>query len=89
MAACGTDSAARLGRAAEAGAKAGLVDQALGAGRAADPLPADCRIRERSGVVAGERLDIALIRTDRALGRANDRVARCAAWHDARNGGTL
>jgi hypothetical protein len=25
---------------------------------------------------------VALIKTDQALGRANARVARCAAWHD-------
>lgn len=46
------------------------------------PLPEDCRRQERSGVRLGERLDVALIRTDQALGRANARAARCAAWYD-------
>ncbi|WP_346908564.1 hypothetical protein [uncultured Roseibium sp.] len=45
-------------------------------------LPDDCRRQERSGVRTGEPLDTALIRTDRALGRANARVRRCADWHD-------
>ena len=44
--------------------------------------PSDCRKRERSGVHEGEPLDVALIRTDQALGRANARVARCAHWYD-------
>ncbi|WP_055673624.1 hypothetical protein [Roseibium alexandrii] len=48
-----------------------------------DPaLPADCRRKERSGVREGEPMDVALIKTDQALGRANARVRRCAAWHD-------
>ncbi|CTQ53527.1 hypothetical protein LP7551_02051 [Roseibium album] len=46
-------------------------------------LPNDCRRQERSGVRLGEPLDLALIRTDQALGRANARVRRCAKWHDA------
>jgi hypothetical protein len=54
----------------------------LAAGRSMPDLPADCRKRERSGVRIGDPLDTALIRTDRALGRANARVTRCAAWYD-------
>ncbi|MBG6233356.1 hypothetical protein IWQ55_006598 [Labrenzia sp. EL_208] len=50
--------------------------------RALPTFPGDCRYRERSGVRAGEPLDVALIRTDQALGRANDRVSRCAGWYD-------
>ncbi|KZM49889.1 hypothetical protein OA90_13500 [Labrenzia sp. OB1] len=45
-------------------------------------LPSDCRKRERSGVYLGDPLDLALIKTDQALGRANSRIARCADWHD-------
>ncbi|WP_415715975.1 hypothetical protein [Roseibium sp.] len=44
--------------------------------------PADCRRKARSGIRAGEPLDVALIRTDQALGRANARVQRCASWYD-------
>lgn len=46
-------------------------------------LPADCRRAERSGVALGDRLDAAALKADGALGRANARLARCAAWHDA------
>lgn len=87
LAGCGTDSEKLLYRAVADTERAGVVDQALAAGRVTDPLPDDCRQRERSGVRSGERLDIALVKTDRALGRANDRVGRCAAWHDAKAAG--
>ncbi|WP_286202358.1 hypothetical protein [Labrenzia sp. THAF35] len=44
--------------------------------------PEDCRRKEASGVQIGEPLDVALIRTDQALGRANARVMRCGRWYD-------
>ncbi len=44
--------------------------------------PEDCRRKEASGVRVGELLDVALIRTDQALGRANARVMRCSQWFD-------
>lgn len=44
--------------------------------------PDDCRQKEASGVRVGEPLDVALIRTDQALGRANARVMRCSRWFD-------
>ncbi len=43
--------------------------------------PADCRRAEHSGVVEGERQDVALIKTDQALGRQNARLRRCAQWY--------
>lgn len=58
-----------------------MVDQAL-AIRTHPALPADCRIREQSGVKAGDRLDIALLKSERALGRANARVERCADFYE-------
>lgn len=45
-------------------------------------LPDDCRRYERSGVRKGERLDVALLRADQAIGRGNARVQRCANWYD-------
>lgn len=45
-------------------------------------LPADCRRTERTGVQTGDRLDAAVLVSDGALGRANARIVRCAAWHD-------
>lgn len=79
---CGTDLAGRLGAAEGDKARADLVDEALSAGALPD-LPADCRLAERSGVVTGDRLDVALLKAERALGRQNARGDRCAAFYDA------
>lgn len=54
----------------------------IAAARVHPDLPADCRKHERSGVLNREPLDVALIKTDQALGRANARVSRCAGWND-------
>lgn len=61
---------------------AGRAMGELEAGRLMPPLPDDCRRNERSGVREGERLDVALLRTDQALGRQNARGRRCAGWYD-------
>ena len=45
-------------------------------------LPPDCRQISRSGVRRGDRLDTALLKTDAALARQNDRTGRCADWYD-------
>lgn len=45
-------------------------------------LPEDCRRVSRSGVQAGDRLDVALLKTDAALSRQNARTRRCARWYD-------
>lgn len=66
------------GRLEAAAGKAGQTE----AGRELPGYPDDCRKRERSGVRQGEPLDVALIRTDQALGRANARTTRCAGWYD-------
>ena len=85
---CATDSA-RLGIAARAKATADvqsstidLAEQERVASRQLPALPAECRKRERSGVKLGERADVALLKTDQALTRANGRVVNCAAWYD-------
>jgi len=78
---CGSDGAGRLGAAAAQKAEAGLVEQALASDRLPD-LPADCRLHEASGVVEGDRLDVALLKAERALGRQNARGRRCAAFYD-------
>ncbi|WP_417708126.1 hypothetical protein [Roseibium aggregatum] len=44
--------------------------------------PEDCRRKDASGVRIGEPLDVALIRTDQALGRSNARVMRCGRLYD-------
>lgn len=74
-AACAEDDAARL-RAA---------GQAVGetrAEKALPDLPEDCRRRSYSGVGQGDRLDVALLKTDAALTRQNARTRRCADWYD-------
>ena len=65
------------------------VSQALGVaeaerrtGRTLPDYPADCRRTHRSGVRAGDRLDAALVKTDRALLRANGQIRACAGWYD-------
>lgn len=59
-----------------------MVDTAIAEGRKLPERPADCRRKEYSGVAEGERLDVAWLKAERALGRANARVERCAAWDD-------
>src|SRR5262245_8493952 len=92
LSACGTDSAL-LGEAYRTQAEAGVADQAIAlaeanreAARKWPDLPGACRKRSRSGVKAGDRLDVALLKTDFALGEANNRQAYCNGWYD-RNGG--
>ncbi len=45
-------------------------------------LPSACRAKIRSGVQIGDRLDVALRKTDNALARQHTRVDGCAAWFD-------
>lgn len=72
-----TDEQARLGNALATADAIRLAQSAL-----ADPAaPADCKKLERSGVRVGDRLDVALLKTDQALGRANSRVTRCWEWY--------
>lgn len=71
----------RLGEAERDRARADLVGEALDVA-ALPELPADCRRREASGVRIGDRLDVALLKSERALGRSNDRVMRCAVFYD-------
>ena len=81
MTGCASDAARLLGSAEAAKAKAELVDMAL-AGQELPDLPADCRLREASGVREGDRLDVAVLKAERALGRQNARGSRCAAFYD-------
>jgi hypothetical protein len=78
---CASDRAV-LGRAFADMARAEAAPAAIESGRDIPDIPADCRKREASGVREGDRLDVALVKSERALGRANVRIDRCAAWHD-------
>ncbi|MEH6521244.1 hypothetical protein [Sulfitobacter sp.] len=55
---------------------------ARAAERILPPLPEDCRALSRAGVQEGDRLDVALLKIDRALTRQNMRTTRCAEWFD-------
>ncbi|GAB5506700.1 MAG: hypothetical protein Rhirs2KO_18630 [Rhizobiaceae bacterium] len=81
MSGCGSDAAKRLAAAEREKAEAELVDEALGTGELPE-LPADCRRYSASGVTVGDRLDVALLKAERALGRQNARTGRCAAFYD-------
>lgn len=52
-------------------------------------LPEDCRALSRAGVQEGDRLDVALLKIDRALTRQNMRTTRCAEWFDQLRAGLV
>jgi hypothetical protein len=61
---------------------AAVLTGRLEATRELPDYPQDCRKKEKSGVRVGEPLDVALLRTDQALARANARLGRCGRWYD-------
>ena len=86
LAGCADD---RFVNAARKQAEAGQVSSALAVaeaerriGRTLPDYPTECRHTHRSGVTVGDRLDAALIKTDRALTRANGQIRGCAGWYD-------
>lgn len=88
LTACGTDSAL-MDKAYGDKARADLVADAIALGKSgiADArkrprLPPECRTRFRSGAAAGDGYDVIGLKADRALGRANDRLAWCVALSD-------
>ena len=60
----------------------GAAHGARVAERTVPPFPEDCRALSRAGVQRGDRLDVALLKVDRALMRQNMRTTRCAQWYD-------
>lgn len=75
LTACGPNSREQIAAAAKARAQ-------IEAAQSWPDLPSDCRRVSRSGVQAGDRLDVALLKTDAALSRQNARTRRCADWFD-------
>lgn len=73
--ACGQTDIARIQAAGEAVGEA-RAEQVL------PDLPEDCRRLSYSGVRAGDRLDVAVLKADGALARQNARTTRCADWYD-------
>lgn len=81
------------GRIAESAGQRAAAEQVAATVAAVAPLPenpTECAVKERSGVRLDDRLDVALVKTDQALSRANSRSARCDNWYkklrEARNG---
>lgn len=77
-----------INRAAATKANADLVGQAIdqaavqrAASRLLPDQPSECGHYVRSGVEASDRQDVAIVKTDVALGRANARGAACARWY--------
>lgn len=59
-----------------------VADEERRIGRSIPEYPDACRRTHRSGVKDGDRLDAALVKTDRALSRANGQIRECAGWYD-------
>lgn len=60
---------------------AGELAAATEASRALPNYPGECRVKHRSGIVAGDRLDTAVQKLDGALVRYERQVDFCAAWY--------
>ena len=74
-AACAQTDAARIQQAAKA-----VAD--VRAAQIWPKYPDECRRISRSGIVEGDRLDVAVLKLDAALARQNARTRRCADWYD-------
>jgi len=59
-----------------------VADEERRIGRALPDYPAACRRTYSAGIRQGDRLDAALLKTDRALSRANGQIVECAGWYD-------
>ena len=46
------------------------------------PIPADCNKRESTGIVLGDRLDVAQAKTEIALEKTEKRLGRCVRWYN-------
>lgn len=93
LAGCGTAEPA-LNRAFADRAGASLAEEAIAmaeaereAARRGPQWPAACKRRVRSGVKLGDRLDHATLKTDFALGQANELLVWCGNWFEKNYGG--
>jgi hypothetical protein len=78
---CATADETRLYRAVAAAEQAKALPRAVAQARKLPPYPPQCRQKERSGVSAADTLAAALIKTDGALSRANEKLGACAQWY--------
>jgi hypothetical protein len=67
--------------------EASLIEKAIAAADTPRvPLPdqpSECPKPEASNVKSGDRLDIAVVKTDAALDRANAKAKACSDWYDS------
>lgn len=70
-----------MNEAARTKAQADIVEQALEVSRKLPEWPVTCEGDERSGVQRTDALDEALLKTDIALWRANQKNRRCGNWY--------
>lgn len=87
---CATSELERLSDARAGTAIASSLEQQIAAARRVDDdNPPECGKRVQTGVKLGDDKDVALLRSDQALGKANSRAARCEQWwndfREARN----
>ncbi len=78
-----TKSAAREAAANTTQDALAVADQERDIGRVLPTYPSECKTLHRAGVSAGDRLDVAVVKYDRALGRANAQIRTCADWYAA------
>jgi len=58
------------------------ADAVIAEARRMPDLPSECRRIWHSGILKGDRLDVANIKADQALGGANNQIRWCAGWYD-------
>ncbi len=84
LSACETDRA-RIANSEQAKVERDAIHRVAKSAARQQPLPeqpTDCRKRQLAGVIGKDKADVVIIKYDRALGRANERVSRCSNWFE-------
>lgn len=76
------DAYAEKAKADQVGEAIRVAKAEIAEARKGERLPKECRVRFGIGAVKGDGLDVVGKKADRALGRANDRLAHCVALSD-------
>lgn len=83
---CGRDRlsvlASQQAEAAQVPSALAVADEERRIGQTLPDYPARCRQKHRAGVKAGDRLDAATLKYDRALAASHRQIDACAAWYD-------
>ena len=88
---CATDRE-RIAAAEAEKANVSIIDEAISIGATSEPIPPappQCSGPVRAGVSPDDRADVALVRQDAALTRANSTLAACAAFYEGVRNGRL